>query len=129
MVRVDLEREFALWRGLSMGAKAMPVFAWRNSDGKWIACLGFGVTTRWYWEAADHSGPFFGWASSTVWSAAQFVGNASRLNFLSNVMVGWQAPANGWHAALQFEHLSNAETAQPNHGANAVGLAVGLAFW
>ncbi|MBM4342140.1 MAG: acyloxyacyl hydrolase [Deltaproteobacteria bacterium] len=129
LVRVDLEREFALWRGFTMGAKAMPLFLWRNPDGRWVPCLAFGVTTRWYWDAADHAGPFIGWSSATVWSARPFVGNASRLNLLSNLAIGWQAPANAWHAAVQLEHLSNAETAHPNHGANAVGIAVGWAFW
>jgi hypothetical protein len=124
-LHLDLELELPLEGPFTVGLRGMPVELYRAPGRPWIYGIGFGITSRAYLEGSVHLGPFAGLAVSTVRTNRTFVGNSSRLNFLSQLAVGYQSPAH-WSVAATFEHLSNAFTTDQNHGINGLGLSAGV---
>lgn len=122
---LDLEMELPLWGPFTLGARATPLYLYKPGGGRWNYGLGFGLTSRAYLQGEVHQGLFAGLGVTTLRTHRTFEGDSSRLNLLSQLSFGWQAPGH-WHALLIFEHLSNAWTTEENHGVNGLGAAVGV---
>ncbi len=127
-LHIDCEQELALFGPLTVGVRGSPLFVYRQAGGATLRGLSFGLVNRVYQRSAGHSGVFAGLGVSTLWSQNAFKGNASRLNLVSQLSVGYQAHAAPWHVALLLEHISNANTAEPNHGVNGLALALGVSI-
>jgi len=127
-LHLDLEHEWPLWSRITGAVRGTPIYYARQAGGRGVFGLAFGIVNRIYVDGVRHEGFFASIGISTLWSAQPFTGNGSRLNFLSQVAVGYQVPGRPWHLALTLEHTSNAGTAVPNHGVNGLGLAAGLSL-
>ena len=125
---LDLEHEWPLWRGITGGVRGTPAYFARQAVGPGVFGLAFGIFNRMYVDGARHDGLFGSIGVATLWSTERFVGNGSRLNFLSHVALGYQVPGQPWHLALTLEHTSNAGTVAPNHGVNGLGISVGFSL-
>jgi hypothetical protein len=127
-VHVTLEAEVPFYRWLSLSIRVMPVFLYRQSDGTGIFGMGFGANNRFYFRDRVHEGTYLELGAGPLWAHRYFVGNASRLNILSEFSAGYKFPNGHWHLAGVFEHISNGLTTTPDHGINALGVLAGADF-
>lgn len=126
------EYERPLSRHAAVGLRTIPVFIYsqdgRAEDADWIAGIGAGVAARIYANGDTYDGLFGEVIVSALWHNHRFYENASNLNFVSEIGVGYQFTDNEWHVALKAQHISNAGLGEDNDGVNAVGIAVGFTF-
>lgn len=130
-LHIDLEAEMPLWGPVTGAIRGIPVYTFDPAGEQPVWGAGFGILNRVYLSAGGHGEPRpQGWYTSigvsTVWSTARIPGNASRLNFLSQALLGFAWPQRNWHVAGGIEHMSNAGTAEPNHGVNGLALSIGF---
>ena len=130
-VTATVEKEFALGHRLSAGLRAMPLFFMsesdsRGRDGNNILGAGLGFSVRYYVKEV-HDGFFFESYETAIWQSDTFRGNSGRVNFLTEVGVGYEFD-NDWHVALKWRHMSNAGIASRNAGVNGLGIGIGFSF-
>jgi len=123
---VDLGLELPLYRALTMGVRATPAFFYRAGNGHQVFGIGFGLDTSLYFRGSIHTGPYVALGSGPLWTHSNFAGNASRLNLLSRLSVGGKFTRYPFRLAATLEHISNGDTAKPNHGVNGLGVVLGL---
>jgi len=126
------EYEIPLGKRFAMGLRVVPAWLYHESDdggggSGWVYGAGTGIAFRLYQRAEERTG-WYGEAGAVVLGMADtFEGNSSHVNFKSDIGLGYQF-ANGWHAALKAEHISNAGLGDENDGVNGVGIAIGYRF-
>lgn len=123
----SLEYEFPASKRTTLGLRLLPLFMYAQDDDDNVLGAGFGLAGRIYQHAEEYRGWFGELELSALGHDDKFEGNSANLNFLTGVGVGYKFKSN-WHAALRYEHISNAGLGENNAGANTVGLAVGFTF-
>ena len=123
----SLEYEFPATSRTTLGLRLLPLFLYEQDDADTVAGAGFGLSGRLYQHAEEYRGWFGELEVSALGHDGKIEGNSANLNFLTGVGVGYKFKSN-WHAAIRYEHISNAGLAENNAGANSVGLAVGFTF-
>lgn len=123
----SLEYEFPASKRTTLGLRLLPLFLYAQDDDDNVFGAGFGLTGRIYQHAEEYRGWFGELELSALGHDEKIEGNSANLNFLTGVGIGYKFKSN-WHAALRYEHISNAGLGEHNAGANAVGLAVGFTF-
>jgi len=121
-----IEREWMVTDHAAAGIHFYPLFVYHD-DGPFYGTA-IGVDGRWYMDKATGTGWFLEAGESLLWTSDYFEGNSSRINFLSEVGVGYQCRETNWHVTLKFQHISNADTAAENDGVNGPALALGYRF-
>ncbi|MBI4556573.1 MAG: acyloxyacyl hydrolase [Candidatus Hydrogenedentes bacterium] len=122
----SVEYEWAAFKKASLGLRFYPLFVY--PEPKPVYGVAGGVTARIYKNQEERNGLFAEVGSAVLWHSRYFKENNSRINFLSEIGVGYQFPKNDWHLALKYHHISNAGLASENAGINGVGLSVGYKF-
>ena len=120
-----------LSRGV-LGVRLYPLFLYyEEADSKgnshWIYGAGAGVVGRAYLRKDVRQGWFGELGIAPIWHSRYIERNSSRVNFLSEIGVGYQF-RNDWHMTLKWEHLSNANLKRLNSGVNSIALGVGYTF-
>jgi len=123
-----VEREFPLYKKLSVGLRAMPLYLYeeKHSDGHTIWGLGGGVSLRHYWKKS-HKKWFSEVTETLVIHSEKFRGNSTKFNFMTEFGLGYQFE-NEWFVIGKWRHLSNASIGRKNSGVNGVGLGFGFRF-
>ncbi len=129
----SVEYECPAYQRSTFGLRLYPLLVYREDQGEHgeehtIFGTALGVTHRIYQYAEDREGLFLELSSSVLWQSREFEGNNARLNFLSEVGIGYRFPESPWHGALKWSHISNAGTCRSNAAVNGLVCAVGYSF-
>ncbi|HOJ32070.1 MAG TPA: acyloxyacyl hydrolase [Candidatus Hydrogenedentes bacterium] len=128
----SIEYGWPIFSRAVLGLKAYPLFLYREKndgcgDSDLIYGAGAGICARIYAKRDARTGLFAEVSISPIWHSDYLEGNGSRVNFLSEVGLGYDFD-NEWHVALKWEHFSNARLNGDNAGVNGIALAVGYRF-
>ncbi|MBI5091688.1 MAG: acyloxyacyl hydrolase [Candidatus Hydrogenedentes bacterium] len=121
------EYEWPMLKRCTLGLRLYPLFVYPGHDSTNYGA-GAGVAGRIYQNADVRDGLFVEGGVSALVTGQEFERDNSKLNFLSELGVGYQFPRNNWHIAVKLEHISNAGLGPDNRGINAVGLGLGYTF-
>ena len=123
-----IEREFPLYKKLSVGLRAIPVFFYDedDSDGHTIFGAGGGFSFRFYAKESQ-DGLFCEIQESIMIHSEKFLGNGSHFNFMSECGVGYQFD-NEWFTFAKWRHISNAGLSNDNSGINNLSVGFGKRF-
>lgn len=127
LVTGSVEYEFPATPHTKLGLRMLPLFLYDPDEYATVAGAGFGLSGRLYQHAEEYRGLFAELEASAVLHDDKIVGNSANLNFLTGVGIGYKF-RNDLHAAIRYEHISNAGLGHQNAGANTVGLAIGFTF-
>jgi len=128
-----IEYECPAFERSSFGLRLYPLFVYHEEEDEegyahTIYGTAFGITHRIYQQAEDRSGFFAELGSSLLWHSRKFEGNSGRVNFLSEIGIGYKFPGSPWHGSLKWSHLSNGGTSRSNSGVNGVVFTIGYSF-
>ncbi len=128
----SLECGWPIFSRAVLGLKTYPLFLYREKedrygDSEWIYGAGAGIVARIYAKRDVRTGLYGEVSIAPIWHSDYLEGNGSRVNFLSEFVLGYDFE-NDWHVALKWEHFSNARLNGDNAGVNGVGFAVGYRF-
>ena len=128
----SVEYDWPIYARAVLGLKAYPLFLYlqdENDDDEsdTIHGAGLGIAARFYFSKEERKGFYGEVGASTIWHSRYLERNTSRLNFLSEVGIGYEF-RNDWHMAVKWEHISNGGMGSRNAGVNGVGLAFGYTF-
>lgn len=128
-----LEYECPAYQRSTFGLRLYPLLVYYENDndrGEENTLYGtaFGITHRIYQHAEDRNGFFLELGSSVLWHSREFEGNSARINFLSEVGVGYRILESPWHGALKWAHISNGGTTRSNSAVNGIVFSVGCSF-
>jgi hypothetical protein len=124
----SIEKEFPLYRKLSIGLRGIPLFLYEEDahEGHTIWGAGGGFSVRYYLD--EYGTGWYGEAQeSVIIHTEEFLGNSSKINFISEFGGGYEFD-NDWFLFAKWRHISNAGLARRNAGMNGVGLGLGLRF-
>ena len=121
-----VEYECPVLNRTTFGFRFYPLFIY--SDPKAIYGGGVGMSTRVYKNAQDRTGLFGEVAGSVIFHSSEFVANTSRVNFMSEVGVGYKFAHNPWHVSMKFIHISNGGMGARNAGINGFNAGFGYTF-
>lgn len=129
LLKGTVEYEVPATSHLTLGLRMIPLFIydqeWRDADTVWGAGVGLGG--RLYFSGAEYKGLFTELNVHVIGHDNYIVGNSSNINFLTGFGLGYKFASN-WHAALRWEHISNANLASHNAGSDMITLGIGYTF-
>jgi hypothetical protein len=111
---------------LNFGLRAYPLFVYGGDDNTYAVAAGF--TLRCYQHAVTRDGFYAEIGSGPIWLSRELEGNSSRVNFLSELGLGYKFPDKPWSLSLKYQHISNAGLSDNNKGVNAISFGVGYTF-
>jgi len=131
----SIEYETPVLERLTLGLRFMPAFLYHEhrdkcegASSETIYGAGLGVTARVYQNKGDRDGLFGEAGAAALWHSRYFERNTSRVNFVTEIGVGYKFPERNWHVGVKFQHASNGGLASRNAGINGLALAVGYTF-
>lgn len=124
----SVEREFPLYKKLSVGLRAIPVFVYDEDahEGHTIFGAGGGISVRYYLDEYG-KGWFAEGQESIIVHSEKFLGNSTLINFMSELGGGYEFD-NDWFVFARWHHISNGGMGRRNAGINGVGVGFGLRF-
>lgn len=128
-----VEYECPAYERSTFGLRLYPLLVYRededdHGEAHTIYGTALGITHRIYQHPDARDGVFFELGSAVLWHSREFEGNSARINFLSEVGVGYRFPESRWHGALKWAHVSNAGLSRSNAAVNGIVFAVGYSF-
>ena len=132
LVAGSVEYEWPVFARAVLGLKAYPLFLYlqeTNDEGESDTIHGaaVGLSSRFFLKEEERKGFYGELGASLVWHSRYLEGNTSRLNFMTEMGVGYEFH-NDWHVAIKWEHISNSGMTSRNAGANGIGLSFGYSF-
>lgn len=128
---------------MTLGLRLMPLFVYTqdneeehrffrglfhdSDEDETVWGAGLGLVGRIYQVKDEYRGWYGEVGVTALIHDNEFVGNNSKLNFLTTFGVGYQFKSN-WHLQMHYQHISNASLGSRNSGANSVGIGVGYRF-
>lgn len=112
---------------LTFGLRAYPLFVYEAEQDTIFGVAG-GFSLRLYQNAENKDGFYAEAGSNVLWHSHHFTENSTRINFLSELGLGYKFPDNPWNISLKYQHISNASTGNDNAGVNGFSLGVGYRF-
>jgi len=127
----SVEYEWPICSLTTCSLRGSPLFLYNlhgkdNYDSTHIYGAAFGLALRLY-EKKDLTGLFAEVGSSPLWHSDYFLGNSSKLNFITDVGVGYEFK-NHISVAAKYFHISNAGLGEHNSGLDAIGISLAYAF-
>ena len=128
-----VEYECPAFQRSTFGLRLYPLLVYHEDEGEHgegntIYGTAFGITHRIYQQVENREGLFLELGSSVLWHSREFEGNSARLNFLSEVGIGYRIPESPWHGALKWSHISNAGMSRSNAAVNGIVFSIGYSF-
>jgi hypothetical protein len=128
----SIEYQWPIHEHATLGIRSYPLLAYlqdRNDkkQSDTVYAYGGGLALRLYQKKNEQKGFFGEIGSSLMRNDPLYRDNASHLNFLSEVGIGYKFDS-GKHIALKYQHISNAGMERPNAGINGIALSVGFTF-
>ena len=129
---VIAEYEIPMSQRLALGLRFEPLFVYptdghslhNDSGSDLMYGTALGVAARLYQH--DQKGLFIEGSLSALWHTNEFLGDTSKLDFMTEGGIGYQFL--NFFLTLKVEHISNAGLHSENSGVNALGLGAGFRF-
>jgi hypothetical protein len=127
----SVEYEWPIHSHTTCSLRGSPLFLYNlhgdgNYDSTHIYGAALGLAFRLY-ENKEPTGLFAEVGSSALWHSDYFPGNNSKLNFITDVGVGYEFE-NHISIAVKYFHISNANLEEHNSQLDAIGASLAYAF-
>jgi len=127
----SIEYEWPIHRHCTFSLRSYPLFFYNRHkteklDSADIYGAAFGAALRLY-QKKGKRGLFAELGSSALWHSNYLPGNGSKLNFISDIGLGYQFNEN-FSICAKYFHLSNAGLDEPNSGFDALAITAGYRF-
>jgi len=129
----SVEYEFEAFGRSTLGLRFSPLFYYYEEEDPGggegsIYGAAAGFRYRLYSHAEGRNGFFLELGLSALGQTAQFEGNSSHVNFISEGGIGYQFGGVPWNVGLRYAHISNAALGDHNQQVEGVLLSLGYRF-